>query len=168
MVDTRLPCTTVHFLVSWMLRCNQADTSSWSDFLIEKRVFILPFLWNEKQLYPSHWWLVFSMVSEAASKTGADLVGHLYCSGSLRWTTLKFSSIYPKLSWTSIYITYFLLKTSRVRAASCTEPWFRHLLRQFWNKDPKYFAHIFHWEVESPFRFRVCDCLTNSTQETQC
>lgn len=112
------------------------------------------------------WCLVFSVVSEAASKTGADLVGHLYCSGSLRRITLKFaSSIYPKLSWASISITYFLLKIPRVRAVSCTEPWFHHLLRQFWNMDPKYFAHIFHGEVESPFGFRVCDCLTNSTQK---
>lgn len=110
MVDTRLPCTTVHFLVSRMLRCNQADTSSWSDSLIEKRGFILLFLWNEKQLYPSHGWLVFSMVSEAASKTGADLVGHLYCSGSLRWTTLKFLllSILNSHEPLSIFHTFYL------------------------------------------------------------
>ena len=75
-----------------MLRFNQADASSWSDFLIERRVCILPTLWNEKQLYPSRWCLVFSVVSEAASKIGADLVGHLYCSGSLRRITLKFAS----------------------------------------------------------------------------
>lgn len=137
---------TVRFPTSWMLRRSENSDIfltwclNWTDGCSRSSFFGC-----EKQIYPSHWHLVFNRVLQADLPTLAALMSRLCCSGShLRGTSLELaSSVLLVILRVSAYIKYLVLKRSKMVSVSYTELWLRHSLRQFWNMTSM--LNLFSW-----------------------
>lgn len=136
---------TVHSPTSWMLRRSEnsdiflTSCLDWTDGCSRSSFF-----GREKQIYPSHWHLVFNRVLQADLPTVAALMNRLCCSGShLRGTSLELASSVLVISWASAYIKYLMLKISKMVSVSYTELWLRHSPRQFWSMTSIFLELVF-------------------------